>query len=229
METLLLEKGPLSAKLAAMTSEQFSMYELFSHDDARTAKTASTIQKLYQRTFVSELSTMLSRFGCGHRAPYLTDTLLIKSIEDFAATSAESITNTYNFALARRLLSLDASKVTKTIVELRSWRKKRLIWKKKQIDQWTIGTAKKVAAKEFVERNKFLLDFSKAEARLFPRKAKEPICMGWSKRGWFPMLEAIDNAPPYHLNCPHYFKYRGVKMDAVSRLKVCPRLWIGGN
>lgn len=183
---------------------------------------AAELTKVRRRAYESELNIQLGRVGCGGRRGSLAAGPTLSDFAERAREDARGIVNTYNYDLAREIQKIasiipPANRHTYA-KRLNEWDEARARAKSAQIAQWTEGTARAQAVKDFISNNG--LD---GEARLEPRTAVCPVCGGWIKRGWIPIVELTANPPPYHPGCPHVAVTRYKKI----RPEECAFLWVG--
>lgn len=170
-----------------------------------------------------ELGIQAARVGCADRQGRLTTGPILSALGEEAAADAESIVNTYNYDLAIAIAHIRTETPTANRYvyahRLRQWHEARSAWKVPQIAQMTEQKARARAQQDFAEQNGRRTGI----ARMQPRTAACPICQGWIARGDVPVRVALNNPPPYHVNCPHLWD---IDTGRVSRDE-CPDLWMG--
>lgn len=175
-----------------------------------------------RRAYESELTLQAARVGCPGRAGRLGNNEILSALNDRSERDARSIVNTFNYFLAAEIVRIrqDAPRANRFVYarRLRDWEANYWKWKRPQIDQMTDNTARARAQQDFFRFNRQL-----GTARLLPRRAVCPICQGWVRRGVVPLRVAMNNPPPYHVDCPHIFD---VRADRVAR-EDCPLIWAG--
>lgn len=193
------------------------------YDQQKEESVQRTLATVQQTAFEDEISIQLRRLGCADDKGVLKDGLEINRISAGTALDAASITNTYNFDLSKQIAKIrrDAPRANRHVYafRLRAWDVQRAVWKSTQIADWATGEARRRALKKFVQKNN-LGGF----ATLVPRTAAEEICQGWINRGKVPLEVAVNNAPPYHMGCPHNWQ----TFPAISKIRPCEELWKGG-
>jgi hypothetical protein len=172
--------------------------------------------------YESELGIQAERVGCPGRRGRLTTGESLTLLNDESRADAESIVNTYNadMAIAIQAIRNETPTANRYVYakRLEEWNDKRAKWKEAQIQQYTTGTARALAQQDFYRYNDQI-----GVAVLAPKDAVCPVCQGWIRRGEVPLREAMNNPPPYHVNCPHLW---GTKPNKVAR-EECPMLWMG--
>lgn len=194
------------------------------YDQQKNASIQATLENVQRTAFEDEISIQLRRLGCADDKGVLKDGLELNRISAETALDAVSITNTYNFDLSKQVSKIrrDAPRANRHVYafRLRAWDVQRAVWKSKQVAEWATGEARRRALKSFVQKNNL-----EGYAMLEPRTAKEEICQGWIKRGEVPIEVAVNNAPPYHVGCPHSWR----TFPAISGAsRPCEELWKGG-
>ncbi len=191
-------------------------------DEIATIK--AMIQRLDRRAYEGELTIQASHVGCD-RQGHLTNEFVLADIDLRARDASEDIANTYNYDLAIAIQKISQMNPRGNrfyyAKHLGIWEQQRDTWKVPQIQQHENGLARAQAQKDFYRRNRDIL----GTATLRPKKAVCPICIGWVKRGVVPIRVAVNNPPPYHVNCPHYWYTRP---DRVAKSE-CASLWMGGD
>lgn len=180
------------------------------------------ISRKRRLAYEQELEIQAARVGCPGRRARLTNNSIISEINEESKRDAASIVNTYNFDLATQLIKVRSETPTANrntyASRLRPWKDARAKWKDPQINEWSTNTAVARAQTDFHDINSTF-----GTAQLRPRKAVCPICIGWINRGDVPVRVATNNPPPYHLNCPHFWKFDTEKIARQD----CPLLWMG--
>lgn len=173
--------------------------------------------------YEAELTDQAARVGCPGRRGRLAEGPILSQLNDASLTDAISIVNTYNYDLARAILSIYSEVRTANrwvyASRLQAWEAARAGWKDPQIAQYAEVSARSLAQQHFHQYNATL-----GYAVLEPGTAVCPVCQGWIERGEVSLHEAQNNPPPYHINCPHIF---ACYPDRVAKSE-CADLWVGG-
>jgi hypothetical protein len=179
--------------------------------------------RLRRRAYENELTIQAARVGCPGRVGRLGNGAVLSELNEMCVQDAKSIINTFNYDLSNAINQIRSETPTANrfvyASRLRDWEVKRNDWKNKQIAQYTELSARALAVKNFFEFNSDILGI----AVLDPRLAVCPICQGWIERGEVPLQIATNNPPPYHVNCPHYWR---TILEKVAK-EECPLLWMG--
>ena len=120
---------------------------------------------------------------------------------------AASIANTYNYFLAVAIIRAGETNprgnryyYAKAVGQ---WDVSYWQYKTPQITEYTDNSARARAQQDF-----YAINGQTGTAKLEPRSAVCPVCEGWIKRGLVPARVALNNPPPYHVNCPHVWDMR---------------------
>lgn len=191
-------------------------------DEIATVKAA--LMRLQRRAYEAEITIQAQHAGCD-RQGHLTNEFIMSDLELSARDNSEDIANTYNYDLAIAIQKLSHQNPRGNrhyyAFHLGVWEVARDEWKVKQIQQFESNTARALAMKHFSQRNRDIM----GTAKLVPKKAVCPICIGWVERGVVPLRVAVNNPPPYHVNCPHRWH---TVLDKIPA-ELCRELWIGGD
>lgn len=175
-----------------------------------------------RRAYEDELAVQAAHMGCPGRIGRVTASEILNRLNEASRSDAESINNTYNYYLAAAIVRIGQEKPRANrfvyAKGVREWAPTYWAWKRPQIDQMTDNSARIMAQQDFYRYNGQF-----GSARLLPTRAVCPICEGWVRRGVVPLRVALNNPPPYHVNCPHLWDSRP---DRVAR-EDCPDLWMG--
>jgi len=180
------------------------------------------ILRKMRTAYDEELTIQANRAGCPGRRGQLRNGPLLSALNDTAQQHAASVVNTYNYDLALMILNVGretprANRFTYA-KRYREWSAARSSWKNPQINLMSMTWARTKAQQDFVDQNGRM-----GSAQLWPRTAVCPICQGWIARGTVPMAVALNNPPPYHVNCPHTWALQSGKIARDQ----CPDLWMG--
>lgn len=180
------------------------------------------ILRKMRTAYDEELTIQANRVGCSGRHGQLRNGPLLSALNDTAKEHAASIVNTYNYDLALFILNVGRETPTANrftyAARYRVWAAARSSWKNTQINMMSVTWARTKAQKDFTDMNG-----RQGSARLSPTTAVCPICQGWIARGAVPLHIALNNAPPYHINCPHVWS---IESGRIPR-EQCPDLWMG--
>ena len=180
------------------------------------------LTKRRRLAYEDELTIQAGRVGCAGRRGSLTSGPSLPQLSDLSQRDAQSIVSTYNYDLSLAIEHIRQETPTANrhvyAHRLSKWETKRAAWKPGQIEQYTSGTARSLAQKDFYQFNDV-----QGYAVLQPTEAVCPVCQGWVKRGEVPLPEAQNNPPPYHVNCPHIWQTSPNKVPKQE----CLNLWMG--
>lgn len=183
---------------------------------------AAELLKARRRAYEDELNIQAAKVGCSKRRARLRNNASLSELSQMSRRDAESIVATYNYDLAAAIKKIGqehprANRNTYAKY-LREWHNRRAEWKSAQIAAYTDRSARAQAFMDFYRFN-----LVQGYASLYPRDAVCPVCQGWINRGDVDIEEARLHPPPYHLNCPHYWRTRVEKLAQVD----CAELWMG--
>jgi hypothetical protein len=177
-----------------------------------------------RKEYEAELGNLALQMGCPGRSGQLTNGPILSDLAEIFQAHAASIANTYNYDLARQINNLYEQNHRGNrhyyAAHLRGWDAIRKELKDPQIDMMTAGVAIAKAQEHFFQMNGDLL----AIAVLEPTTAVCPVCQGWIERGEVPAWEAVSSPPPYHVNCPHTWRFK--RADKLPT-EQCELLWMG--
>lgn len=190
-------------------------------DDAERIR--SELLRDRKRAYEDELTQQAARVGCPGRRGNLASGPSLSELNDMSKTDGESIVNSYNYDLAVAIANIGATVRTANrntyAAKLRDWHNTREDWKAKQIGQYTENSARKIAQIDFYHFNQDAIGV----ATLQPTTASCPVCQGWIDRGEVPLRAAMNEPPPYHVNCPHRWHTQPEKVAPDQ----CRLLWMG--
>lgn len=187
--------------------------------------------RVYQRT----VQSLLSSVGCGG-SPVEVSRPSRGALAEASRMSAGSIANTYNYDLARAILSIGAATPTANYRTyrsrlfgdtansiypgLRNWAAQRAELKAPQIGRTETGNTVNAAIELFYSNNPQL----DAQAELRPLQAVCPICQAAVANNPYPNVEAVYAAGnwPAHIGCIHYPQLTGRIMA-----RDCAEVWRG--
>jgi hypothetical protein len=191
-------------------------------DSVDEARIQGELLRMRRRVYEDELKIQARRAGCGDRMARLENNASLTRLADDSARDAASIVNTYNYDLAVAIEAIRTETPTANrhvyASRLATWESRRNQWKARDIALMTEGTARRQAQQDFARLNGM-----EGTARLEPRTAKEPICEGWIRRGNVPLRVALNNPPPYHNGCPHFWQVNYERLPAGE----CFDIWLG--
>lgn len=179
--------------------------------------------KVRRRAYEQEIGIQAGRLGCSGVKGSLTRGPTLTQFNRDSKADAESIANTYNYSLAVEIERIGREVRTANrntyAARLRTWDTERAEAKAVEVALWTESTARRQAQQDFARNNDL-----RGHARLEPRTAAEPVCQGWINRGRVPLREAMQNPPPYHNRCPHFWN---ITYTPKRRRGECEELWRG--
>jgi len=177
-----------------------------------------------RRAYEDELTCQSRRCGCPGRSGNLGNGDILSGLNAESEADAASIVNTYNYDLAVQIMQIrqDAPTANRHVYahRLQEWHGKRAEWKNPQITEHTESTARAKAQQDFYTHNGSI-----GMAELEPKTAVCPVCQGWIARGEVPIQVAMNHPPPYHPNCPHYWRTK--PLDRSQQAGDCDLLWMG--
>lgn len=180
-------------------------------------------------SFEATLTEMSKTAGCTDRKGFLTDEDVLNQLNDSSVQVAKSVTNTYNFDLATAIIGIRvttprANRFTYA-KRLKDWDNARSEWKTRQISLDNTLKARSLAQEEFMKRNPDLQGFAVLEG---PDPAQESICQGFLNRGRVPIQVARENPSPFHLGCPHTWRFIFTKLGRKAQKDArCEDMWLG--
>lgn len=206
-----------------MSDVQKMIHLAMRYDDYDVERIRVELLRQRRIAYDQELTHQAARVGCAGRTGRLSNGSILSSLNDESAGDAQSIANTYNYdlAIAIQNIGVETPRANRNTYSkrLREWEQARAKVKNPQIQQHTELTARARAQQDFFAYN----DAAIGHALLKPEQAMCPVCLGWIERGAVPLHVATDAPPPYHVNCPHYWK---TFPDKVAKSE-CPNLWMG--
>jgi len=210
-----LEWEPL---LQNMSEAQRLIHERARLDSVDVQRMSAELLALRRQAFNDELLLQAEALGYPDQRGNLTDEYLLAELEAQSEEDAKSIANTFNYFLAVGLLALLFPTVKDYERWFLQWSAEYWAQKDPVIVQIAAGTAAALAQQAFYQRNRV-----GGSAKLQPRTAVCPVCLGWIARGLVPLFVALNNPPPYHPRCPHYWEIRPERAAAPSLAD----LWMG--
>lgn len=175
-----------------------------------------------RRAFEEEMTIQAREFGCEGNIGRLTTGPELTELNNQALRDAKSIVNTYNKDLTSAIKSVYAENKYANrnyyAKYLGKWDQARATRKSTQIAQFSESVGRKNAQAAFTKLNGLM-----GVATLVPSRAVCPVCIGWVARGQIPLAEAMDESPPYHTNCPHFFQLSYSGNEDIP----CEDLWMG--
>lgn len=179
--------------------------------------------RIRRTSYESELSIQAGRVGCPGRSGMLTAGPSLSALNEMSVRDAGSMVNTYNYTLATRIQAVRDETPTANrhvyAYRISGFMNAKVTDKSSVSAGYADSTARSMAQQDFYSFN----SASMGTAQLEPRAAVCPICRGWSNRGEVLMPVALNNPPPYHPRCPHFWRTNPQK---VARDE-CPNLWMG--
>lgn len=209
--------------IAKLSPVQRIVYDWAHEGESQSAIRSDELQRIRIVAFNSEIGNQNYAVGCFARGGYLTNPDIITSLKRDSDKDAAGIVNTFNYDLAAAIIRIGEEHPKLSRYKygdyLIDWRRQRDAVKGPQIAQYTESDARAKAQTEFYRRNWQLI----GTARLEPTSAVCPVCQSWVARGEVPMAVAINNPPPYHLRCPHFWVTNPKKVLPGG----CAKLWNG--
>ena len=179
--------------------------------------------RMSREAYDDELAVQAAKVGCKGRYGRLGNNEILSDINARCEEWAGGIVNTYNYYLAGAIANIRSEVPTANrhvyASRLRTWEEHYWSWKLPQIVEYTTGRARARAQQDFYRFNASLI----GHATLQPRTAVCPVCKGWIARGKVPLRVALNNPPPYHPSCPHYWYTSPQKVNERD----CANLWMG--
>lgn len=178
--------------------------------------------KIRRAAYEEELTIQAARVGCPGRKGRLNNGSILTGLNNASIEDARSIVNTYNYDLYTAIMRIRSDTPTANRYTyakyLLEWSQQRSAWKDKQIAEYAINTARSQAQSDFYTMNNAF-----GSAILQPTQAVCPVCLGWISRGEVTLRVALNNPPPYHVNCPHAWRTYPERVPKDE----CPLLWMG--
>ena len=189
----------------------------------------SALMDIGKGSFEATLTELARTAGCTSRKGLLTDEGLLNNLVNISARDAKSVTNTYNFDLATAIIGIRASapRANRYIYarRLKEWDRSRTEWKSRQVALNTALKARTLAHAEFMTKNPDLQGFAILEG---PNPAQEAICQGFLNRGRVPIQVALENPSPFHIGCPHTWRFIFTKLGRKAQKDArCSDMWLG--
>jgi len=192
------------------------------YDAVDEKRVQAALLSMRQKSYNDELTIQAQNAGC-HGVTGKAGAVILEQLDAQGKLDAASIANTFNYFLSieitragERQPGASLEYYARTIA---NWMPSYWNYKDPVIVTTTDGSARAKAQQDFYIHNAAV----KGVAKLEPRSAACPVCAGWSARGMVPLRVAMNNPPPYHVNCPHLWDTRP---DTLPR-EACPLLWMG--
>lgn len=190
-------------------------------DSVAIDELAQEIYEMRLAAYNNELTIQAQRVGCSARIGALGNPRIQEELLKASLSDAQSIASTYNsdLIIAIQNIFTDTPTANRFVYasRLAIWEEERDMWKQVQIEQYTNGTARSRAQRDFSNNNNI-----QGAAELKPETAVCPICQGWIDRGRVDMQIALHNPGPFHPNCPHLWR------TYPNEVADCESLWVGG-
>jgi len=206
--------------------EQFSNVQRLVHlaaryDAADVEQIRRELLRARRASYEQELEIQAGNVGCAGRRAGLRNNETLSKLNEMSLADAQSIVNTYNYYLANEIKRARQDNPRGNrhyyAARIRRFDEEYWKWKDAQIANVTDKTARALAQQEFYRMNANAIGF----AILEPRQGVCPVCVGWINRGFVPLRVALNNPPPYHVNCPHTWDIR------PKQVEDCEALWMG--
>jgi len=193
------------------------------YDAVDEERIRSELLSMRRKAYNDELAIQAQKVGCKGLVGRLSNGAILSALNDDSERDAKSIANTFNYywALEVQRAKQDNPRGNRSYYSkrYREWAPTYWQWKDVQVAGMTDNTARAQAQQDFYQFNGGIL----GTARLQPRTAVCPVCQGWIDRGTVPLRVALNNPPPYHVNCPHVWETRPDKVTKED----CQILWMG--
>jgi hypothetical protein len=205
-----------------MTDAQKLVHLAHRYDPVDIEQRRVQLLQTAKRAYEDELTLMAARVGCPGRRGYVGEGPILSMLNGACTEWAAGIANTYNYDVAVQIVAIGIETPTANrhvyTKRLREWHTSHQAWKEPQIEEYTNNWARARAQEDFRQYNGTM-----GTAELMPKEAVCPVCVAMVARGKMPLREALNDSPPYHANCPHFWS---VSADRVPR-EECPLLWMG--
>jgi hypothetical protein len=192
-------------------------------DSVDAERVRADLLSMRRKAYNDELGIQAAHVGCPGAVGRLGNGAILSQLNADSERDAASIINTYNYFLGLEIIRVyevnprgNRYYYAKAI---REWQPTYWQHKDPLITVTTENSARAMALQDFYRLNGGALGTAKLE----PRSAVCPVCLGWIARGIVPLRVALNDPPPYHPNCPHRFDTRP---DKVAKDE-CPNLWMG--
>ena len=183
-----------------LTNVQKLVHLAARYDSVDEERIRTELLSMRRKGYNDELEIQAAHVGCAGQRGRLDNGSILTELNASGAKDAESIANTYNYFMAQEIIRAREENVRGNrfyyASKLRTWNPTYWNFKDTQIAQFTDLDARAKAQQDFYRFNGQF-----GTAKLQPRTAVCPICKGWIKRGVVPLRVAVNNPPPYHLNC----------------------------
>jgi len=193
------------------------------YDDVDMERIRTELLSMRRRAYNDELGIQAQHVGCAGRVGRLGNGDILSRLNDDSKRDALSIANTYNYFLAVEIIRAGQANPRGNRFyyarAVRDWTPTYWQHKDPVIVTTTDKTARAAALQDFYRYNASSLGTAKLE----PRTAVCPVCLGWIARGIVPLRVALNNPGPWHPGCPHVWDTRP---DKVAKDE-CPNLWMG--
>jgi len=192
-------------------------------DSVDTEQTRTRLLGMRRKSYNDELGIQAQHVGCPGQAGRLANGNILSQLNDDSERDAASITNTYNYYLGIEILRAGAANPrgnrTYYAKAIADWQPTYWVHKDPQIEITTEKSARSLAMEDFYRYNGGAMGTAKLE----PRSAVCPVCLGWIARGVVALRVALANPANFHIGCPHYWFTRP---DKVAK-EECVNLWMG--
>jgi len=187
-------------------------------------QTRVTLLSMRRKAYEDELGIQALHVGCPGRTGRLTNDAITSRLNDDSNRDALSIANTYNYFLATEILRAGELNPKGGPLyyakAIRDWQPTYWAHKDPQIEITTEKSARSMAMDDFYRYNGGAIGWAKLE----PRSAVCPVCLGFIARGKVTLQFALAHPAAFHIGCPHFWQ---TDPDKVSKDE-CPNLWMGG-
>ena len=213
---------PLSL-IQQMTWTQQVIFMVARYDSVDEERIRADLLSMRRKAYNDELTIQAQHVGRPGQVGRLGNGTILSALNDDSERDAKSIANTYNYFLGLGIILAGrlARRGNRTYYAkaIRDWQPTYWAWKDPIITVTTDKSARAMALEDFYRFNASAMGMAKLE----PRSAVCPVCVGWIARGVVPLRVALANPSGWHIGCPHYWDTRPEKVAPEE----CQNLWMG--
>ena len=206
-----------------MTWTQQIMFAVSRYDSVDAERIRTDLLSMRRQSYNDELTIQAQHVGCPGQVGRLGNGTILSALNDDSQRDAQSISNTYNYFLGLEIIRAGQANPRGNryyyAKAVRDWQPTYWQWKDPVIAVTTDKSARAMALEDFYRFNASGLGMAKLE----PRSAVCPVCIGWIARGVVPLRVAVANPANFHIGCPHYWDTRPEKVAPAE----CVNLWMG--
>jgi len=206
-----------------MSAVQQWIFLVARYDSVDEERIRADLLSMRRKAYNDELTIQAQHVGRPGQVGRLGNGTILSALNDDSERDAKSIANTYNYFLGLGIILAGrlARRGNRTYYAkaIRDWQPTYWAWKDPIITVTTDKSARAMALEDFYRFNASAMGTAKLE----PRSAVCPVCVGWIARGVVPLYVALANPASFHVNCPHYWDTRPEKVSPEE----CPNLWMG--